>query len=187
MLYTRKGDKGTAKLFTSKKGERLSKTSAIFEALGTVDELNSFLGLCKIESKKSNIILQGGKLALGDVVHRVQENLFIIQAELAGSEMSIEEEKVKRMEEIIDGIEQELPPIKTFFIPGGAELAARFDIARTLARRAERRVLSAAEENEELIESGTKVYLNRLSSLLYACVRLVNHRAGIEERPPEYK
>jgi len=174
MLYTRKGDDGTTKTFGC--DQRISKSSAIAEALGSLDEINSFLGICKVKALKEK-----------EILHSVQKNLFIIQAELAGSEMSITEEKVKELEKIIDQIEKELPSIKSFFISGGSELAALFDIARTIARRAERRVIGVAEEGKTPVGDFTKAYLNRLSSLLYAFARIANQRAGIEETTPDYK
>lgn len=173
MLYTRKGDNGTTKIFGC--DQRISKSSAIAEALGALDEINSFLGLCKVKSEEKKMI------------QSVQQNLFIIQAELAGSKMSIEEGKVKELEAIIDGAEKELPPIKSFFISGGTELAALFDIARTIARRAERRVIGVSEEGKAPVGEFSKAYLNRLSSLLYALARLANHQSGIKEESPDYR
>ncbi len=175
MLYTRKGDGGTTK--TLHCDQRLSKSSAIAEALGAVDELNSLLGLVKVKYPDQ------AELILG-----VQQNLFIVQAELAGAEgKTIVPEKVLGLEKIIDGIEQELPPIKSFFISGGTELAALIDWSRTVARRAERRVVKAKEEKLVVIGEFSLSYLNRLSSLLYALARLVNHKSGIKEQPPSYR
>ena len=94
---------------------------------------------------------------------------------------------MKEVEKLVDAIEKELPLIKTFFISGGTELAALFDVARTLARRAERRVVAVKEESKARIGADTLAYLNRLSSLLYALARLSNHLAGISEEPPTYK
>lgn len=214
MLYTRKGDKGTTGLFSAKGrsasgwgcDQRISKSSAIAEALGSLDEINSFLGLCKVKAGGKGQTLKGPKgqtlnlqkgLTLMSVLHDVQKNLFIIQAELAGASMSIDEEKLKEIEAIIDSIEKELPPIKTFFISGGTELAAFFDVARTISRRAERRVIAVADSYSALaskdkkgkieIKDSTKAYLNRLSSLLYAFARLANYRSGVNEESPDYK
>ena len=91
------------------------------------------------------------------------------------------------MEEIIDAIEKELPPIKSFFISGGSELATLFDIARTISRRAERRVAEVSDENKIEVSANTKAYLNRLSSLLYALARISSHLEGVEEIKPTYK
>lgn len=183
MLYTRKGDSGTTKTFGC--DQRVSKSSAIAEALGSLDEINSYLGFCKIKSRKEKLMI--GKLNVDQIVHDIQKNLFIVQAELAGASMSIDEEKVKELEKIIDTIEKELPPIKTFFISGGTELASLFDIARTISRRAEWRVIAVADEAKVEIKLSTKSYLNRLSSVLYAFARLSNFKEGITEQSPDYK
>src|ERR1035437_9545649 len=144
MLYTGKGDDGTTKTFGC--DQRISKSSNIAEALGSLDEINSFLGLVKIKAKDVSFILPEETLLFAETLDRIQQDLFIIQAELAGAEKSITEEKVKWLEDIINGIEKILPPITTFFVSGGTELAALSDIARTIARRAERRVVGVAEE-----------------------------------------
>lgn len=180
MLYTRKGDTGTTKTFGC--DQRVSKSSAIAEALGSLDEMNSFLGVVKCLENSSKIIPD-----LAEILLSVQEKLFIIQAQVAGSDKVLEPEKVTELEQIIDSIEQELPPIKTFFISGGTSLAATLDYARTLARRAERRVVAVSEEGRALVAPSTLAYLNRLSSLLYALARLANHKSGIKEQPPSYK
>lgn len=184
MLYTGKGDNGTTKTFGC--DQRISKSSAIAEALGSLDEINSFLGLCKIKSEKEKFILPNGTIASKEI-HNIQKNLFIIQAEIAGSEISIKEEKIKDIEKIINDIEKELPPIKSFFISGGTKLAVLFDISRTIARRAERRVVEVSEEGKTKVSDFSKAYLNRLSSLLYALARLTNHKFGIKEESPDYE
>ena len=185
MLFTGKGDDGTTKLFDSKSGKRISKSSLVPEVLGSLDEVNSFLGLCKVESEKHT--LKVNEELFADIVHGIQENLFIIQAELAGAEKTINEAKLREMEELINAIEKELPPITTFFISGGVELAARFDVARTLARRAERHVVGVVGAGERKIGEWSLAYLNRLSSLLYALARLSNRKFGIVEQSPSYK
>ncbi len=186
MLYTRRGDDGTTKTFGC--DQRVSKSSAIAEALGSLDEINSYLGLCKVKALEegSALNLQKGR-TLENLIHEIQKNLFIIQAELAGSPMSITEEKVKELETVVDASEKGLPPIKTFFISGGTELATLFDIARTISRRAERRVVGVAEEGKIVVDKFTLAYLNRLSSVLYAFARLANHQAGILEASPDYQ
>jgi len=90
------------------------------------------------------------------------------------------------LEEIIDGIEKTLPPIKTFFVSGGVELAILSDVARTIARRAERRVVGVVEEGKIIVGKDTLAYLNRLSSVLYAFARGFNHQANIKEESPRY-
>ena len=158
--------------------QRISKSSAIAEALGALDEINSFLGLCKVHKES---------VSFSEIIHKVQQNLFIIQAELAGAQKSISEDRIKEIEKIIDAVEKELPLIKTFFISGGTELSALFDVARTIARRAERRVVKVSEEGKQKISENSLAYLNRLSSLLYALARLTNHKSAITEQIPDYQ
>ena len=182
-LFTGKGDGGTTKTFGC--DQRISKSSAIAEALGTLDEVNSFLGLCKEKSKTAGFSL--GEKTFAQIVHDTQKNLFIVQAELAGAEKLITEEKLREAEALVNAIEKELPPIKSFFISGGTELAATFDFARTLARRAERRVVAVHEEGTRKVGDWTRAYLNRLSSVLYALARLSNFKSGITEESPDYR
>ena len=183
MLYTRKGDDGKTRTFGCK--DKVSKASHIAEALGSCDEVNSFLGLVKVKASSTNYSLLS--TSFPDIIHWIQEGLFIVQAELAGAEKSITEERVKKVEEYTDTAEKELPPIKTFFISGGTELAALCDVSRTMVRRAERRVIAAADQGGTKVSDNTKAFLNRLSSLLYALARLSNHKSGINERPPTYE
>lgn len=184
MLYTRKGDDGTTKYFDSKSKERVSKSSCRTESLGVLDELNSFLGLIKVKASDATWSV-GGK-SLAEIIFWIQNNLFIIQAEVAGSDKKVEQGKVLEMEGWIDGIEKELPPIKTFFISGGTELASLLDISRTLARKAERRLVGAQEESSISIGQNILAFMNRLSSLFYALARLTNHKSGIKEVSPSY-
>jgi len=183
MLFTGKGDKGDTGTFGC--DQRISKSSAIAEALGTLDEINSFLGICKTNEKAKSLSVLGKNFV--QILDEVQKDLFIVQAEVAGAEKSIKDEKVKEMEGIINSIERELPEIKTFFISGGTKFASQIDFARTLARRAERRVIGVADEGKIEVGEYTKAFLNRLSSLLYAMARLTNHKSGITEEPPTYK
>ncbi len=182
MLYTRKGDDGTTKAFGC--DQRMSKSSAVAEALGSLDEINSFLGLVKVEIESAK---KNEKIFSVALVHGIQENLFIIQAEVAGFPKPLARAKVDEAEKIIDDIERQLPPIKTFFISGGTRLAALFDVSRTIARRAERRVVEVSEEGKVMVSKDTLAYLNRLSSLLYAFARLSAYTSGIKEQPPSYK
>ena len=185
MLYTKKGDGGKTKLFSC--DQTISKSSNIAEALGTLDELNSFLGVCKVRSSGLLTGLDSGFNTFGDILHWVQENLFIIQAQVAGAGKTMDASKTEVMEDAVDKIEKMLPPIKTFFIAGGDELSATLDFARTLARRAERRVIAVQEENLVHIQLEILSFLNRLSSLLYALARLSNQKSGIKEVTPKYE
>jgi len=182
-LYTGKGDQGDTGTFGTK--QRMSKNSTRSEALGALDEVNSFLGLCKVRSDE--LVMTGADRDFKDVVDEVQQNLFIIQAEIAGADKTITKEKVEHMEHLINEMKKELPPINSFFVSGGTQLATLFDVSRTMARRAERRVVALFEEGEIPVGEHTRSYLNRLSSLLYAMARLSNHKSGITEEPPTYK
>lgn len=184
MLYTRKGDNGTTKTFSC--DQRVSKSSLIAEALGTVDEINSFLGVVKTNPDSLKFSVPDGRNFV-EIIDDVQQNLFIVQAEIAGAEKHIEEEKIKSIEAIVDAIEKDLPPIRTFFVSGGTNLGATFDFARTLVRRAERRTVAVSEEAKTQIDANTLAYLNRLSSLFYALARYSNHKSGIPEQAPTYK
>lgn len=194
MLYTRKGDSGTTKAFNSKSGQRMSKSSCQTEALGALDELNSFIGLLKVKldgvlwnvSISSEASADSSKKP-AEIIQWVQECLFIVQAEVAGADKKIEQAKIDRVEFVVDWAEKEMPPIKTFFISGGTELAALFDISRTLARKAERRVIAGVEKEEVVVGPVTLAFLNRLSSLFYALARLTNHKSGIKEQAPSYQ
>lgn len=183
-LFTGKGDDGKTKTFGC--DQRVSKSSAISEALGSLDEVNSFLGVCKTHADAIRPLLEGKTFA--DMLDWVQKNLFIVQAHVAGSlEKTIAKEKITHMEAAIEAMEKDMPPIKTFFISGGTPLAAHLDVARTLARRAERRVVAVSEEGKRSVDPTVLAFLNRLSSVLYALARLSNHRSGITEQPPEYR
>lgn len=175
MLYTGKGDGGTTKLFNST--ERIPKSAPEVEALGTLDELNSWIGYCRA----------GASAELASELETVQQNLFIVQAELAGAPKALEEGKLTALSERINQIETQLPPIESFFLPGGSELAASLDYARTIARRAERAVVRARGSETNKISAPALAYLNRLSSLCYALSRLENHKSGIKEQPPTYQ
>ena len=172
MLYTKKGDDGKTIIFGC--DQKLSKSSAIAEALGCLDEINSYLGICKTKiADKEN----------KELIHRIQNDLFVIQAQVAGVDKKIKEDEVKYIEGIINNIEKELPEIKTFLISGANEISASFDFARTLARRAERRVVAVSEEGIAKIDSKTLAFMNRLSSLLYAFARLAAKENGVEQSP----
>ena len=196
MLYTGKGDKGTTQVFGC--DQRFSKNSAVANALGSVDELNSFLGLCKVKAQEQKFVLNEHSVA--DILDAVQQQLFVIQAQLAGADKQLADSAVRTVETIIGEIEQQLPPIRSFFVSGGTELGALFDVARTIARRAERAVVAyylegdtatvpyGQDPTQKGIETHQTVlaYANRLSSLLYALARLANHQAGIIEAAPHY-
>jgi cob(I)alamin adenosyltransferase len=148
-IYTRGGDMGETSLI----GERVKKNDLRVEAYGTVDELNSFLGL---------VISFGGD----EKLKNIQEDLYVISAELAGGEQKISHDEITELENWIDSIE--LPELKSFLRPGGSKLASFLHVARTVCRRAERKVVSI-NVREEVIS-----YLNRLSDLLFVLAREAN-------------
>ncbi len=177
MLYTGKGDGGTTTAFGCDQ-QRISKSSELPEALGALDELNAFLGFVKVRAVGNGRVVS--------TLRDIQETLFIIQAQTAGAEKRVGEGAVKEIEDSTNGIEKEIPPLKGFSIAGGTELSALLDIARTLARRAERRLIATAEAGVREVPPETKAYMNRLSSLLFALARLANHEAGVAEEHPRY-
>ncbi len=181
-LFTGKGDDGTTKLFDSPSGVRVSKSGAIFECLGQLDELNTMVGWCGIVASGLNVAGRPGNVVLTEV----QNHLFTIQAEVAGASKSVAPESVTAMSSMILMIEGELPVITTFLVPGGTELAARLDMVRAVSRRVERRLVTLHESGERTISESSRAYANRLSSLFYALGRLANQQGGITEQSPTY-
>ena len=176
-LFTGKGDSGTTTAFGCDQ-QRISKSSELPEALGALDELNAFLGFVKMKST--------GNSRIAGALRKAQENLFIIQAEVAGADKRVEKDAMKQIEKIVNDIEKEIPRLKGFSIAGGTELSALLDVARTLARRAERRIIAVKEMKLCELGSETLAYMNRLSSLLFALARLANHLSGVVEESPKY-
>ena len=173
MLYTRKGDNGNTGLFGTK--ERVSKDHPLLEALGSLDELNSLTGLCKAYVREDN-------KETADELEKVQEVLFIAQAELAGSTVRVTSTHIDALETIIDAIETTIEKPTSFVVPGATTLSALFDFARTVTRRTERAVVRAhLEDSTEL-----QAYLNRLSSFFYALARCDAQTSGKREKSPTY-
>jgi cob(I)alamin adenosyltransferase len=176
-IYTKTGDKGDTGLFG---GGRVSKASARVDVYGEVDELNSVIGLARVERFDD---------AIDDLLARVQSRLFDLGAELATSPDSkvelgialVSEAEVLALELAIDKAEEELAPLKTFVLPGGSAAAAHLHLARTVCRRAERKLVALADD--EPVRSECIRYLNRLSDALFVLARLANHRAGIGDVP----
>jgi cob(I)alamin adenosyltransferase len=165
-IYTRTGDGGTAGL---PGGKRLAKSEPAFEVLGTVDELNAHLGLCRAACREHD-----GELPahLSDV----QSDLLELGAQLAAAAGTNQPPaaipQVARLERQIDAAWSRTPPLRHFILPNGSELACRLHVARTVCRRAERRA-AAPEALHWAVP-----YLNRLSDWLFAMARLANHLAG---------
>ncbi len=189
MLYTGKGDNGTTKLFDCPQGTRVSKGSLVFEALGTLDEVTSNLGYVKVLVARldSDLFIKATGISYGQLVERLQQNLFSIQAELGGSDIHLTQKHTEYLEKIIHDIDALIPPIRSFVLPGGQEASAYLDITRTLARRAERQVVIIQEKKERIISAETVTYLNRLSSILYALARFINYEHGYREEKPSYQ
>jgi cob(I)alamin adenosyltransferase len=164
MLYTRKGDGGTSGLFGTK--QRLPKDSPVYQALGALDELNSLLGVCRAKARG---VQHHEGVDIPKEVERVQQILFIAQAELAGAEKNVTQKHVDELEASIAAIEALIQNPHSFVIPGATELSALFDVARAVSRRAERTVVSAKEHRP--VSATTGAYLNRMSSFLYALAR----------------
>ena len=173
--YTRTGDKGETGLLS---GERVPKNSLRVEAYGTVDELSSWVGYVRslIEDREVDKILE-----------KVQRDLFLVGADLATRPEKAKPRKaaqvtdamVKKVEEEIDRLDAELPLLSAFTFPSGTKAAAALHVARTIARRAERRTVTLAQKEE--LNPQLVPYLNRLSSLLFVLARIVNKRSGFEE------
>lgn len=176
MLYTRKGDSGTSGLFGTK--DRLPKNSPIYDALGSLDELNSLLGLCRAR------LVSYSLFQLQDVVQKSQESLFIIQAELAGAEKALTQEHLDILENTVDSIEKLIENPHAFVIPGATELSGLLDYARAVSRRTERVVIGV--RTNHTISPISVAYLNRLSSFLYAMARYVAAEAEAKESSPSY-
>ena len=188
ILYTGFGDKGTTTLFHCDQG-RISKSSNIIEALGSLDELNAYIGVVKVYANEEQMkisISTKKKLLFSDILNDIQQTLFIIQAELAGSDMTVKKKNLNDIEKIISIISDTLPPITSFTVSGGSVLSAKLDFSRTLARRAERNIVSVLDEGYKKVGGVTIAYLNRLSSVLFAMSRYSNYLLSIPEEHPKY-
>ncbi len=176
-IYTRTGDRGDTGLFG---GGRVPKAHARVEAYGAVDELNSVIGWAVAVQEDDDI---RRKLV------SIQPDLFTLGAHLATPPApdrrrrpalpELGADRVTELERWIDEAEAELPELRAFILPGGGQAGAALHFARTVCRRAERRVVALAAD--EPVEDDVVVYLNRLSDLLFVLARLANHRAGASE------
>lgn len=172
-IYTKQGDSGDTSLFGS---DRVSKSNERIEAYGTVDELNSFVGLAA-----SYDLSEKGT----DYLRKVQELLFALGADLAtppSAETRIErisEEDITFLEDTIDELEEDLETLKNFVLPGGSQAGATLHVARTVCRRAERTAV-ACHKVDEISDACIK-FLNRLSDFLFVIARYENKQAGVRE------
>ena len=173
-IYTRTGDAGETSLFD---GTRVSKSDARVDAYGEVDEVNAYLGLARASKPDADI---------DEALLQIQRDLLALGACLADPasriaarvrKAAVTDADVTRLEALVDRFEAELPPLTRFILAGGAPTGAALHVARTVCRRAERRIVSL----QPAADAVAVRYINRLSDLLFVLARVVNRRAGIPE------
>jgi cob(I)alamin adenosyltransferase len=173
-LYTRAGDSGETAPFG---GTRVKKDDPRVDAYGEVDELNAWLGLVRAAGLDPDLDTE---------IVQIQRDLFALAAQLADpadkianrvTKAALEDEDVERLEHLIDRLETEVPPLRRFILPGGSTAGAVLHVARTVCRRAERRIVSLAPPVDPVLLR----FVNRLSDLLFVLARAVNVRAGAPE------
>jgi cob(I)alamin adenosyltransferase len=174
-IYTKTGDAGTTSLLG---GKKVSKSATRIAAYGTVDELNSAIGVCRSF---------GLERRLDGFFERVQSDLFRVGAELASGEGAapgglspVADADVTSMEAEIDRLDAELEPLRNFILPGGSQAASAAHLARSICRRAERCVVKLSEG--EKVRGAIVVYLNRLSDALFVAARWINASGGTPEK-----
>ena len=174
-IYTKTGDAGTTALGT---GERVPKTSPRIAAYGTVDETNAVIGVARTQ-------LAGEQPDVDAMLLRVQNDLFDLGADLCvpdrGKELPYEplrisDAQVTRLENEIDQMNSELEPLRSFVLPGGSRVGAALHVARTVSRRAERKMVELAALPDEPVSAPALKYINRLSDFLFVASRYVNDR-----------
>lgn len=174
-IYTKTGDAGTTALGT---GERRRKDDLRIETYGTVDEANSAIGLARVATSAEPKLA-----ALDAMLARIQNDLFDLGADLCAPDqgkplpyepLRVVEAQVDRLETDIDTLNASLTPLRSFVLPGGAPAAAALHLARTVARRAERLLVTLHATPEEPVGDATLKYLNRLSDFLFVAARWVN-------------
>lgn len=172
-IYTRTGDQGQTSLFG---GARVAKNDARIEAYGTIDELNSFIGVARTTPIPAET---------DRTLDQIQHDLFEIGAHLASPGTSrfpgVEVVRIEDLERAIDTMERDLPPLKNFILPGGSSGAAQLHVARTVCRRAERLVVALGDDTDAT--RSTIAYLNRLSDYLFVAARFANLRADVDDIP----
>jgi cob(I)alamin adenosyltransferase len=176
-IYTKTGDDGTTGLYG---GGRIRKDDVRVEACGAVDELNAALGVARAEALPAE---------MNELVARIQNELFDLGAELSTPQPAVQglpmlgEPEGVALEAAIDRFDAQLAPLKTFILPGGTRAAAALHLARTVCRRAERRVITLAADTRDPISPHLIIYLNRLSDLLFVLARAANASAGQADVP----
>jgi len=169
-IYTKFGDKGKTALIG---GDVVPKNDPRVEAYGSVDELNAVLGVA---------ISFGDIEELRQALSEVQDDLFVIGAELASRGVKakpLSPTRMSKLEAEIDRLEMEMPPLNHFIIPGGSKTASLLHLARTICRRAERRIATLSDN--EKINPDIVVYMNRLGDLLFMQARYVNYKKRVQE------
>ena len=167
-IYTRTGDDGTTGLGD---GTRVAKDSLRVDAMGDVDELNSVIGVMLTEAVPDILV---------DLLTQVQHDLFNLGGEICIPEyIVLQQANIDNLEEAIDTLNDDLQPLKEFILPGGTKAAAFCHLARTVCRRAERKLITLARDEKVTVIS--LKYLNRLSDLLFVLCRIINKEAGMPD------
>lgn len=176
-IYTKTGDQGETGLVG---GQRVAKDAQRIEVFGTVDELNSFVGLARISARES------GLNELESIFERIQHELFNLGSVLATlpqdlhpNQPRITKETIEQLEREIDHYNATLPALRSFVLPGGSRICAELHVCRTVCRRAERTLVTMKHAEEIPIEA--MLYLNRLSDAMFVWSRWVNQALGVEE------
>ncbi|MFH1970901.1 MAG: cob(I)yrinic acid a,c-diamide adenosyltransferase [Patescibacteria group bacterium] len=172
-IYTKKGDKGKTDIFDSKcvSKIRVDKDDIRLQVIGSIDELNSCLGIISSLLKDKKEVL---------FIEKIQKDLFLMNSLLAGvKNIRFSKNKVNYLEEKIDLLEKKLPKLTNFILPGGTEISGFYHLARSLTRRVERNIVSFAKENN--FNLSILVFINRLSDLFFILSRWSNYNEGIKE------
>ena len=182
-VYTRGGDKGETSLVG---GQRIAKDSVRIESFGTIDELNSVVGLTRTANRTAPAISAGDRVRIERILERIQHELFHLGSDLATlpadrhpKQPVIERRHVQLLEKTIDALNTGLPELNSFVLPGGGEVSASLHQARTVCRRAERIMTTLARD--EVIGAQCLVYLNRLSDLFFVLSRFASRAYGEAE------
>jgi cob(I)alamin adenosyltransferase len=167
-IYTRTGDDGTTGLGD---GSRINKDSLRVEAMGDVDELNSVIGIMMTENVPVTLV---------DLLTQIQHDLFNVGGEICiPGYVILQQSRIVELEQAIDNLNEQLTPLKEFILPGGTRTAAYCHLARTVCRRAERKLVEL-HRNENVTDISLQ-YLNRLSDLLFVMCRIINQEAGVQD------
>ncbi|HYW60357.1 MAG TPA: cob(I)yrinic acid a,c-diamide adenosyltransferase [Xanthobacteraceae bacterium] len=177
-IYTRTGDDGTTALGS---GERRTKYDPRVAAYGTVDEVNACIGIARLHT--------ASEPSVDAMLARIQNDLFDLGADLCtpesskgkgpgGARLAVSDAQVMRLESEIDALNEELAPLRSFVLPGGAPAAAYLHLARTVCRRAERAMVELAHQPGETVSAVALKYINRLSDFLFVASRFLNRKGA---------